>query len=517
MPQIPGSAHPKPAARRIVQSAVFSVFAGWGTYVGILTTGYFLGLVPRYRAESTWFILAGLAFAATLWRALPRLARVDPQPAARMREFGLALGSLCVLLFVVYAGALSLGLLSDDFALLDRATRHDFFPRSQFVRPLPLIAWALLQQVAGGAWPLHAFNLLLHGVNAALVFALGRMLGLSKSGSAGAALLFACFPASVEAVAWASGVQDLLLTTCCLGFVLACARGDRPRAALAWSAVAMLGALGTKETAVVAPVLAVIVHVRSQRRWSVASVAVGAVAAGAYAALRLSLFHVDSGFPVAPSRYFVKGLLGGLFASLGAPFTGAELAALPGLGIGLAWLFVVLTLAAAWRARTDERLAAIVTRCGFWAVASVAPVWSMFFVSSSLQGSRYLYLAACGWCVLVAALLMEWPGAFRRAGVALTACLAVVWLLGVRSHVRDWQEAAAVRDRVLTDAVHRLDTTTCRVLGFEQLPDSVGGGYVFRNGFLEALAGRGPFRAKPTTGQVDEAGCTIRWDGAAFK
>jgi hypothetical protein len=152
-----------------------------------------------------------------------------------------------------------------------------------------------------------------------------------------------------------------------------------------------------------------------------------------------------------------------------------------------------------------------------WVVASAAPVWSMFFVSDSLQGSRYLYLPACGWSIFLATLLMEWPGKTRWAGIVVTAVVAVTWSVGVRAHLRDWQEAAGLRDRVLADAVTHLQATDCSTLAFTNLPDSAGGAYVFRNGFIDALDDRGAFRAMPTLGPVDQPRCSLRWDGSAFR
>jgi hypothetical protein len=101
--------------------------------------------------------------------------------------------------------------------------------------------------------------------------------------------------------------------------------------------------------------------------------------------------------------------------------------------------------------------------------------------------------------------------------VAVTAVLLFAWSFGVRSHLNDWQEAAQIRDRVLESAVSRLQHSPCAVVGFTQVPDSVRGAYVFRNGLLEALERRGVLRAKVTIGDSDEAGCTLRWQDRAFQ
>jgi hypothetical protein len=93
----------------------------------------------------------------------------------------------------------------------------------------------------------------------------------------------------------------------------------------------------------------------------------------------------------------------------------------------------------------------------------------------------------------------------------------LVWSVGVRSHLRDWCEAARVRDQVLASAVNRLHDSPCRVLGFTELPDSVGGAYVFRNGFLVALQGRDDLSRKAVMGEGGGPGCTVRWQAGEFR
>ena len=153
---------------------------------------------------------------------------------------------------------------------------------------------------------------------------------------------------------------------------------------------------------------------------------------------------------------------------------------------------------------------------GAWVLLCVAPVYSMFFISADLQGSRYLYLPACGWSLLVATILLETPGARRaRLGMVFAAALAVVWAAGVRLHLADWQDASRVRDRVLAGAARRLHRTDCAAVHFIGLPDSVGGAYVFRNGFLEALRAADALGWKARVGGGDPA-CTFEWRGDLF-
>jgi hypothetical protein len=138
-----------------------------------------------------------------------------------------------------------------------------------------------------------------------------------------------------------------------------------------------------------------------------------------------------------------------------------------------------------------------------WILIGALPLLSQFFVSSTLDGSRFLYLPAVGLAWLLAV-----PLAGTRASA--TKALAVVCLAGVLvaygialtqdRHVR--AEAARTRDAVL-DAAERLTRERgCGALTVHDAPDNVRGVYVFREGLREALAGVVVSGGPP---------CTARW------
>ena len=126
----------------------------------------------------------------------------------------------------------------------------------------------------------HLTNVVLHGVNAGLVFVLARTLiqranGLTGTaldvGSATAALAFALHPLRVEAVAWVIGRRDLLcaLWTLCalLAYLRAAQTSGRPRAAwLAGSWVAYGLALLSKAIVMTLPVGLLLLDVYPLRR-----------------------------------------------------------------------------------------------------------------------------------------------------------------------------------------------------------------------------------------------------------
>ena len=69
------------------------------------------------------------------------------------------------------------------------------------------------------------------------------------------------------------------------------------------------------------------------------------------------------------------------------------------LGIVLVCGLVTIIGRAAWLWRGNRRQLAIAGSLALWVLLSIAPVYSMFDVSGTLQGSRYVYLASAGWSI----------------------------------------------------------------------------------------------------------------------
>ena len=90
-------------------------------------------------------------------------------------------------------------------------------------QPLTTLLFALINAVFGhdSAAPFHLFSLLLHAVNAGLVYRVGKRLLRHDAAAFVLALLFAAHPLAVEAVCWVSATSTLLFTGCFLSAVLA--------------------------------------------------------------------------------------------------------------------------------------------------------------------------------------------------------------------------------------------------------------------------------------------------------
>lgn len=482
-----------------------------GYLVFLLTRYFFPPHVPRYRVETMfmWFLAVGLTAVAG------RVGDGARQAGSRRSDSGLdGQATVCgwhaaflatlftVAAFVLYAGAIRVGLLSDDFVLAEWAEKREWVHAAEtgFVRPVVPMVWALLSFVPlRYEVTLHAVNILLHAINAMLVVALAVRCGLRRDEAVAAGLLFLTFPALSEAIVWASGMQDVLMTTLALAAISAVlALGDRPLAILVAVGSSAL-ALGVKETAVTIPLLSWVMAWASpsgvkrgaQRQTLLAMIAIAVL----YAIYR-GMSGVSSNYGSGIGRYFAKQLIVEPFATLGEPWSAAWMNAHPTITVIRAVTLLALLVAAFWFWRRSDRALRRAVAFGAWVLLAVLPVFSFFHVSATLEGSRYLYLPAVGFALLLATLIgalvrQTMPGLSSVAIIAFLIVLVIPSLTAIRSEVGRWTEAARLRDAMLDSYIDVQAAARCRSIVAEGLVDNVDGAYVLRNGFTQALAARG--------------------------
>lgn len=425
---------------------------------------------------------------------------------------------------LAFGWSIGLGPLSDDFVLHRWAAAGEWTPAAwTYLRPLPLGLWHGLT-AAGGDWrALHAVNILVHAINSGLVAGLGASWLGARAGLA-AGLVFALFRASTEAVAWTSGIFDLLAT---LFVLLAVTIWRRGRWSAGWMAAFVLccvAGLLSKESAVAAPALIGLIAAVSAKRWAEArrhlmpAVLALAIAGGFFAVRGLSsnalaghLAHLPSG------RREWKDLLVRPFAGVAVPMRTDS-------GIGpegyLAGLLVLLLVGmvlfrlhrAGSKAAVDDReqwRGAVFVAGAGWTLVSALPLLLQFYVSPTLEGSRYLYLPAAGFALAISSAFAG--SRFTRldgvSAVLLTGLLGI-YAVRLQEERRTWQDAARTRDAVLADAARAVRAVPCRALTILDAPDNVNGAFVFREGLREALDGL----------PLDPAGapCVHRWNGSAL-
>ena len=497
-----------PLLRRYAGVSIGAAALVYATVVSVL---FLHGSLPRHRAEAAWFIAAAVAFVVLAASSTPSI-----QPGAieskgtpeSTRRRDLVILALCVWAsFALYFRILYSGLFADDFVLLQRAAAGQLSTGTGFLRPLPMSVWVAASQF-GPADPivLHAVNVVGHGVNAWLVYLIGRALGIGYSWSFLAAALFVANPASVESVVWISALFDVLMVSGTLAYVLACLTERR---LLAFAALAV--ALLSKETGIVAAFLGVLIAITHRRALRVPLIGVGVTVV--FTAIRLWLLPPPETYFAAPSRYLLKDLVSHVFGALGLPWTAADIGHHP-LLVLFPWLALACLVVIVMAFRTPRTVVATASVLVAWVLASVLPVYTFFFVAPTLQGSRYLYLGSAAFALLLARLASTTRSGLPRkcSGLLLIASIAS-GSAGAVFHQEPWIMAAAQRESVLAAAGATLNGAGCESISVSALPDSYMGAFIFRSGFSEALRRYG-IQVPPI--RDDDAACAYAWTGSGF-
>lgn len=455
----------------------------------------------RYRLEAAWMILVVLT-SVCAWYSNRHHSdgmehfSLDPDVHFSARSI---FAAFLLSSFALYYPALSLGLLSDDFVLLNRTGIEILDLNAwELYRPLPLLLWKGLFAI-GGVAALHLLNVALHGINAWLMMRLTLLLGHSWPISIIAGLIFLTFPAAVEPVAWNSGIFDVAMT--CFGLLYLHAA---QYATIVWPLLFLVAALLAKETAVALPLILCVLGFRHKPCLRVIIASSGVTIL--YLLVRLAAGLDLPRGEAASLRYTIKEVIVRPFALLGAPWTQDELAEHPlMLGMSVLTLVVILVVRSALRPTLGTRpLAGAVI-----VVLAVLPLWHIVFIGSGLEGSRYVYLPLVGWCLLLADLAgrARYPRHF-------VVCMALTFFVvtgawGVRQHLSTWKHAAALRDIVLESALSQLVQHDCASGHFRGAPDSFKGAYVFQNGLPEAVASTTPVLRGGST-------CEFEWRDSRF-
>ena len=486
--------------------------------LGLIALGLLEYPVRRHHFES-----AGLTFGVglTLLAWLHRI-RTDPElhaPAPEARPLGVYLVP-AVIALLAFGWSISLGPLSDDFVLRTWAAEGDWTPETWgYLRPLPLALWQVLGSW-GGWTALHILNILLHALNSALVGGIGSACLGPRSGIA-AGVVFAMFPAAAEAVAWGAGVFDLTAAACVLIAVTVWLSNVRPLRRHVLLVLVCAAGLLSKESAIAIPALLLLITLAWAPSWLrsrgrlvslLLTLTLGAGYLVARAVLSPALASHIQNLP--DGRRQLKDLLLRPFAGVSVPMrteTGIGVDAYLG-GLFLLMLIAVTVLQIARSlpgSRDGVRRASVLCIGLGWTLLSALPLLMQFYVSPTLEGSRYLYLPSAGLALAVSAAFAGRSLGWREGAAAL----ALAGLLGgyavrLREERSVWRAATTVRDAVLTHAAAAVRDVPCRTLLIHGAPDNVRGAFVFREGLEDALA------AIPMN--ASGAACVLRWTGSGL-
>jgi hypothetical protein len=508
------------AARRALLPIVTVTALILGARALYLQAAYAFGAfgVRRHHLES-WLALAAVV---TIFRGA--LAGGFSTTAPRgPRTPWLALGGVGVFAVVLYASIIGLPLLSDDHVLLDWATHNQFAAAQEpFVRPAALVVWRAASWLPNVAPVMHGLNVVLHAVNGVLVVLLLDALGVSPGIACLGGIVFVAWPTQAEAVVWASGMFDVLMTTFVLSGCVIYARtegriGRSSGAAIACLAVA---AVLTKETAVCLPALLLLLSLdrwlsRRLSRRELVVIGVMGAAMAAYLVWRLGFRRpVDVAPSLVLTRYALKEQISRSYGGLGVPLTSDVTRDHPWVTLAFMVVTFFIGNAAILIHRRGNRSIAPIVAGAVWIAVAAFPAMGLLFVGDYLEGSRYLYLPTAGFALVFSAACQALYDRSRVAGVLVvtaTALLIPVCILQDRALTRDWRTAGDIQDVVLQRANEAARAANCRPIGLVAPPETYRGTQVLRNGAIEAFRERFPDHAT-----ADRRPCTLTWTGSVF-
>ena len=454
--------------------------------------------------------------------------------SGRAKIFGATLFAAAAL--AAYSGVLPSYFLSDDFGQIGRVLAGDLSvtwgrDHGGFFRPLFVLSLLVDAKLWGRA-PLgyHLTSVLLHALNACLVSLLALRLapragiggGAARRFALAAGLIFLVHPSHTEAVTWISGRADLLATCFCLLALLASERDDaagplapgrqpaaRPLYARLAAPLLFALALLSKEAAAGLPVIVFLLALgRSPRRGARAAhplreAAPFAAVLAVFAAVRAAALgtflggygaghHLNFTHSMIVSQLLRCPLRALLPAVALRSFPFLESRALSPTLIVLGCVLVVALAVALSRAGGRRALASFVGRNRFaWLLAALflaalLPAINLRVDVFTTQGERFLYLPTVFSSALLARVLLGGANSSRRrrARTALLCALLALYAFSLRAANEDWREAARLSRAVVEGVAARAGRDSVLLLN---LPDSLRGTHLFRNGLPEAL------------------------------
>ena len=302
-------------------------------------------------------------------------------------------------------------------------------------------------------WIFHLGNILLHALNAYLVYVLLRRFGAEAFAALVAAMVFLLHPIQVEAVAWVSGAKDLLSTCLALGAMIfysssiglaRTAKQNRLAQCLNYLAASALFGLAilAKPSTVVLPLLFLAQEFYGARRLSmIALLRVVPHLLGVGALLYFTGASQVVEGPFVPVPLWLRPFVAGdsvifYLRQLFWPFNFAvdygrrpDLLLQDQVRLTLATLPYILGGALLWNYRQQRGKAWVAAYAIF--VVSLLPTLGFLqfsYAFFSLVCDRYAYLAMLGAAVLAATVFQS---RIHRAGVIAAA--ALITFLGVQS------------------------------------------------------------------------------------
>lgn len=409
---------------------------------------------------------------------------------------------------------------ADDFGHITKISGLHFYDirgfftlqSRYFIRPIPFYAIWLQYSIFGLNWfPDHLLNVLMHAINAGLLFFLLGRLGANRLGAFAAATLVVLSPLAPEAVAWTAGRFDVWAIFFMLIALLSYAvyLENRRRAMIGVALAATATALLSKETAVM---LIVLIPAMDLLFGDILRKAPGAktspvsgragifTRAGIYGfgARMLPFLAIFSGYFVL--RLAILGTLARMpgymstsgssgynlhapirtLMTLAAPLDRVEVSSrqviILGMYFGILLLASLLLVAARWKRSTPLARRTWLFMVIFF-IAALMPAYSSFLVtgmSNYLNNSRFFYCTIFATAPLLTIGLFDfgWKTKSWRSGLGvLLAVMAVAYAWGLAANNTVWQNASEISYYINTETRNLLpDPPPGANLYFEEVP-----------------------------------------------
>jgi len=212
----------------------------------------------------------------------------------------------CLVAAFAYSPIFNNGFIGDDYVILQRTEilkAHPFYlyhvPPENF-RSVSYVIFGVLKTFAGyRAWLFYVFNIGLHLANIVLLFRLLQIVLKDDVTARLAVLLFAVFQAPQEAIMWLAAMNETTLFFFTLLVLLFWSRKRHAAAALAYSF-----ALFSKESAIIIPVLVLLLDLHTKRKPVWQSYAFLAIPSAGFALI--FLFTATKNFLLTTGAYSVR-------------------------------------------------------------------------------------------------------------------------------------------------------------------------------------------------------------------
>ena len=413
-----------------------------------------------------------------------------------------------VLSFIVYAKALTIGFLSDDWGYVYLSQHETFFHSLRFLftpdiignhlgnyRPLQSILSVLtIAPLYNHPELLHAVSLLLHSIVAAMAgYLTYRLFGQKRAGLF-AACVFAVFPLNTEAALWLASWNAPLALIPLLGALIIYTTPPQTKKIMYIAALAIISLL-SKEYALLLPFLLFGIDLLLQRKISYRSIAAFFILDAVYLLWRIHVLgglggYYEGGksisanislYHIVQYTTLIFGYTYGFFNRHTAPFFLGCIARI------ITFLTIIGIFISQYKRKNTIFIIKTVSILIFLLYASNIIGWNLVNpLDANNQHSRILYLSSVWFAILMGYLFsITKQRILQGSFMAYLVLLCFIAYFEAQPWIQAGTSAAAINTQVQQVLAEKPRPTKIRITN---LPDEYYGAFVYRNGIDFSVA-----------------------------